>query len=106
MVPSDPIVVASTSALSSPRALGTDPVLEAVREFYEQNHEGIERSRHARRYFYGYLTRILRQRVSPGQRVLEVGCGSGHLMAALQPAAGVGIDLSAPAVARAGKLYG
>jgi SAM-dependent methyltransferase len=98
--------VASSSALPTSPALGADPVLEAVREFYERNHEGIERARHARRYFYGYLTRILQQRVAPGQRVLEVGCGSGHLMAALQPAAGVGIDLSAQAIARAQRLHG
>jgi len=98
--------VASSPALSTAPALGADPVLEAVREFYERNHEGIERARHARRYFYGYLTRILQQRVAPGQRVLEIGCGSGHLMAALQPAAGVGIDLSGRAIARAQRLHG
>jgi SAM-dependent methyltransferase len=100
-----PDLVAS-SALPNSHLVGGDPVLEAVRDFYEHNHEGIERAHHARRYFYGYLTRILRQRVPPGQRVLEIGCGSGHLMAALEPAEGVGIDLSRPAVSRARRLYG
>ena len=78
-----------------------DPVLEKVRAFYEENHEGIERARRARRYFYGYLTRVLRARIPPGQRVLDVGCGSGHLLSALEPSLGVGIDVSSRAVARA-----
>ena len=29
-----------------------------VRRFYEDHHEGIERARHDRRYFYAYLTRV------------------------------------------------
>jgi len=81
-------------------------IAEEVRRFYEENHAGIERARHARRYFYGYLTSVLRSRIPGGQRVLDVGCGSGHLLAALEPETGVGIDLSGPAVAEASERYG
>ena len=84
-----------------------DPNRDEVRRFYEENHEGIERARRARRYFYGYLTRVLRARIPPGQRVLDMGCGSGHLLAALEPSQGVGIDLSGAARWRgARELYG
>ena len=83
-----------------------EPILDEVRRFYEENHEGIERARGARRYFYGYSTRVLQSRIPPGQRVLDIGCGSGHLLAALEPSLGVGIDLSAPAVAAARERYG
>ncbi len=82
-----------------------DPILEEVRRFYDDHHDGIERARHARRYFYGYLTRALAGRVPPSQRVLDIGCGSGHLLAALSPSRGVGIDISARAVATARKHH-
>ena len=36
-----------------------------------------------------------------GKRVLELGCGSGDLLAALEPSYGVGVDFSPSAVARA-----
>jgi SAM-dependent methyltransferase len=78
-----------------------DPILDAVRRFYEDHHDGIERARRARRYYYDYLTRVLRARIPTGQRVLDVGCGSGQLLAALEPSYGVGIDLSGRAVAAA-----
>ena len=83
-----------------------DPLVEEVRRFYEEHHEGIERARRARRYFYGYLTRVLQTRIPAGQSILDIGCGSGHLLSALRPSRGVGIDLSAPAVAAAQAAYG
>lgn len=82
-----------------------DPILEEVRRFYEGHHEGIERSRRRHRYYYDYLTRILRVRVPEGQRVLDLGCGAGHLLAALRPSEGVGIDVSAPAVREASERH-
>ena len=38
-------------------------------------------------------TRYLRFLIPPGLRVLELGCGAGHTLAALAPARGVGIDI-------------
>lgn len=83
------------------RALEADRVLTQVRRFYEDNHEGITRARVARRYFYDYLTHALAARIPKGQRVLDIGCGAGHLLAALGPSRGVGIDISGKAVAAA-----
>ena len=94
--------------MSAPTAdpAGADPILDEVRRFYESHHEGIERSRRRHRYYYGSLTRILRVRVPEGQRVLDLGCGSGHLLAALRPSHGVGVDVSRPAIREASERYG
>jgi ubiquinone/menaquinone biosynthesis C-methylase UbiE len=46
------------------------------------------------------LTAIYRLLVPPGRRVLELGCGRGDLLAALQPAVGVGVDFSPEMLAR------
>jgi SAM-dependent methyltransferase len=43
--------------------------------------------------------------VAPGQRVLEIGCGRGDLLASLRPALGVGIDFSAEMVRRAARRH-
>src|SRR5207253_7066835 len=39
------------------------------------------------------------------QRVLGIGCGSGDLLAALQPSFGVGVDFSTEMIARAARRY-
>ena len=45
-------------------------------------------------YYQKLLQRYYRFFVSPGLSVLEIGCGNGDLLAALQPSTGVGIDFS------------
>ena len=45
--------------------------------------------------------KFMRFLIPPGKRVLELGCGSGHLLAALQPSYGVGVDFSAKVIAKA-----
>jgi SAM-dependent methyltransferase len=44
------------------------------------------------RFFHDEDTRYLRFLIPPGQQVLELGCGAGHTLTALEPARGVGID--------------
>jgi len=55
-----------------------------------------KRDRYIRRnsYYYKDMSRFLKFNVPRGSRVLEIGCGSGYLLNALDPAAGVGIDIS------------
>lgn len=45
-------------------------------------------------YFHEEDERYMRFLVPREQQVLELGCGTGHLLAALDPAVGVGIDIS------------
>ena len=56
---------------------------------------GFDR-RHA--YYYKELSDLIRSLIIPGQRVLEVGCGLGDLLAAVAPENSVGIDASPRAI--------
>ncbi len=51
--------------------------------------------------YHRRLAEIYRFLVSPGQNVLEIGCGLGDLLAAVQPAQGVGVDFSSEMIQRA-----
>jgi SAM-dependent methyltransferase len=97
-------VVQARAILPDARGL-SDPLLEEVRRFYEENHEGIEASRLRHRYYYDYLIRLFQARIPEGQRVLDLGCGSGDLLAALKPSRGVGIDVAESAVAAARRMH-
>jgi len=56
-------------------------------------------------YYHERLNRIYAHLVSPGQKILEIGCGTGDLLAHLKPSVGVGIDLSAEMVKRASRSH-
>jgi SAM-dependent methyltransferase len=45
-------------------------------------------------YYHKRLLQIVRFAVPAGQRVLEIGCGAGDLLASLEPSYGVGVDFS------------
>jgi len=51
--------------------------------------------------YHERLQRVYQRLIPPGQRVLEVGCGRGDLLAACRPALGVGVDFSRGFVRRA-----
>jgi SAM-dependent methyltransferase len=82
-----------------------ETVVEQVRAFYEAHPKGVAGAPRSRRYFHDYLARVLRARIPAGQRVLDVGCGAGDLLAALQPSRGVGVDLSATVIAAAREAH-
>jgi ubiquinone/menaquinone biosynthesis C-methylase UbiE len=45
-------------------------------------------------YYHKRLQEVMRSVVPPGQSVIEIGCGTGDLLASLNPSYGVGVDLS------------
>lgn len=52
-------------------------------------------------WYHRRLTEIYKFLVNPNQRVLEIGCGNGDLLAQLQPSHGTGIDFSPEMIERA-----
>lgn len=54
-------------------------------------------------WYHKRLTQIYKFLVNPNQRILEIGCGTGELLAQLQPVHGVGIDFSPEMIERAKK---
>jgi SAM-dependent methyltransferase len=51
-------------------------------------------------YDHRFIRKVFARQVPPGQRVLELGCGTGELLAATRPSFGMGVDFSVTAVTR------
>lgn len=52
-------------------------------------------------YYHQRLQDIIGLAVPPGQKIIEIGCGTGDMLAALRPSYGVGIDFSTEMIKRA-----
>ena len=88
-----------------PHELSLDPAYERYqterRTHWEQVAERLKTWKGWGGAYQRRLAKIYRYLIPEGQRVLEIGCGAGHLLAALKPAYGVGVDFSAGMVERA-----
>lgn len=82
-------------------ATGFSPRKRAIRELFDrlapERSNWIARNR----YFYDQDHTYMRFLIPKGLRLLELGCGTGHLLAALEPSHGLGIDLSPEMVRQA-----
>ena len=78
---------------------------EKARAFFDALAPTRDRYKARHWYYYRYLTAFLRFVVPPGQRVLEVGCGTGDLLAAVDPMVGVGLDISRAMLTIARRKY-
>ncbi|HSB02376.1 MAG TPA: glycosyltransferase, partial [Anaerolineales bacterium] len=56
-------------------------------------------------WYHHRLQEIYHFHIGPNQKVLEIGCAEGDLLAALKPARGVGIDFSEAMICRAKELH-
>jgi SAM-dependent methyltransferase len=67
---------------------------DAIAAAFDELAPSDGRWRRRNRTYHRLVEAIYRFQVPPGKRVLEIGCGSGELLAALEPSRGVGIDVS------------
>jgi len=87
----------------------TKPIFDSARKIYQQTRIAHwEAVAHKRDSWDGWggnyharLAEIYRFLITPGQRILEIGCGGGDLLASLRPARGLGLDFSASMLERA-----
>src|SRR6202030_2209516 len=74
-------------------------------DHFETNGDELDRCREFNGAYHEGDYKVMRFLIPPGKRVLELGCGRGDLLAALQPSYGVGIDFGARTIARANELH-
>ena len=71
------------------------------------DHQANQRDSYIARngYYYRLLFNHYRTLIPQGKNVLEIGCGTGSLLTALDPKHGTGIDLSAKMIEKARQKY-
>src|SRR5258708_30348180 len=70
-------------------------------DHFEANGDELDRWREFNAAYHADDRKFMQFLIPPGERVLELGCGRGDLLAALKPSYGVGIDFGAETIAKA-----
>jgi SAM-dependent methyltransferase len=76
-----------------------------VRRIFDERARNLASWRNKAAFFHSEDRLYLKFLIPPGARVLELGCGTGNLLAALEPSFGVGVDFSEPMIAQARSAY-
>jgi len=102
-------IVTPTAAAAGACDRGVDDAARRYRREREAHWDAVARRLDTWTSWGGYyqrrLAHIYRLLIPAGARILEVGCGRGDLLAALQPSVGVGIDFSKEMIARAERRH-
>ena len=78
-----------------------NPRKQRLMEEIDSSLDEAERWRKINAAYHEDDLKFMRFLIPPGKRVLELGCGTGELLAALEPSYGVGVDFGAETLARA-----
>jgi len=76
-------------------------IKETIRDRFDRLAEKRDRWQQKAKYYYQDQHQYFRFLIPEGAKVLELGCGLGDLLVALNPSRGVGIDFSAATIERA-----
>jgi SAM-dependent methyltransferase len=90
-------------------ALFSDSAAQTYQQVRIAHWDAIARKHRSWRGMGGWYHRRLQEiysfHIGPHQNILEIGCAEGHLLSALKPARGVGIDFSEEMICRAKELH-
>jgi len=93
----------ATTGPPGPATVPADEFRRRRRDHWDGIAGQMARGRRSGRSYHARLAEIYRWLVPPGSSVLELGCGPGRLLDAVQPARGVGVDFSGPMLQIAGQ---
>ncbi|MEP0979559.1 bifunctional class I SAM-dependent methyltransferase/glycosyltransferase family 2 protein [Leptolyngbya sp. FACHB-17] len=82
------------SVMKSSESSAKNAFKTQVRSYFDRIAADLDSWNQRNRYYYQDLDRLHQFLIPRGSRVLEIGCGTGSLLAALDPAVGIGIDFS------------
>jgi SAM-dependent methyltransferase len=88
------------TATAPQQRVGADPYAELA-SFFDRFADEEQRWKQRNSTYHRLVRQLMRFYVPREVRVLEIGSGSGDLLAALEPSAGVGVDVSVRMVERA-----
>src|ERR1700747_1116051 len=74
-------------------------------DHFEAHGDELDRWRKFNAAYHEDDFKFMKFLIPPGKRVLELGCGRGDLLAALEPSYGVGVDFGAKAITKAIELH-
>jgi SAM-dependent methyltransferase len=92
------------TAVAPPRRVTADPYAELA-EFFDRFASEESRWKRRNSTYHRLIAQLMRFHVPEDARVLEIGTGSGDLLAALKPSVGVGVDVSQGMVERAREAH-
>ncbi len=103
------MAVQTIPEVNTDAGLYTDEAFQRYQSARRRRWDRLARESDQRRglggYYHQRLRQVYRSLIIPGQRVLEIGCGQGDLLAAVDPSVGVGVDFSGEMVKRADARY-
>lgn len=78
---------------------------ESIKAYFDSTAERRPVWKKRNRFYHRSLENYFSFIIPPGSRVLELGCGTGDLLAAVKPAYGVGVDFSGRMIETAASRY-
>jgi len=78
---------------------------ESVEEHFDEIAHQYDYWKQKNSYYYSNIKALISRIIPPGGSVLEVGCGTGEILASMKPKRGVGIDISKKMIELASKKF-